>query len=98
MEKLLGGEEHLVEFPGSQYSQGTSSACGLIALNCVRLLLDLEYGGKREDELVALMCRQGFIKVSTVHTPGAFGFDLIGSPSLLDSHVCWVVLDRYSTP
>jgi hypothetical protein len=64
IDKLFGGDEHIVAFSGtSQYSQGGSSACGLAAMNCVRLVLDQEYRGRREDDLISLLCQQGIMTV-----------------------------------
>lgn len=57
--KVLRGQEHIATYAGSsQYSQGTSSACGLAALNCVRVVLDLERKDIKEDILLQAMMQQ----------------------------------------
>ncbi|KAF8677718.1 Ring finger [Rhizoctonia solani] len=41
IQRVLAGEIHIVSYPGtSQYSQGAPSACGLAALNTIRIALD----------------------------------------------------------
>jgi hypothetical protein len=39
--RVLSGETHIISYPGtSQYSQGAPSACGLAAINSIRLAFD----------------------------------------------------------
>ncbi|CAE6369143.1 unnamed protein product [Rhizoctonia solani] len=41
IQRVLKGETHIFSYPGtSQYSQGAPSACGLAALNAIRIALD----------------------------------------------------------
>ncbi|TDL23182.1 hypothetical protein BD410DRAFT_721585 [Rickenella mellea] len=54
--KILGGDVVVVSHPGlSQYTRGTPSSCGIAALNCVRLVLDLERNGVTEVNLLKAM-------------------------------------------
>jgi hypothetical protein len=46
IQRVLNGETHIVSYPGtSQYSQGAPSACGLAALNAIRIALDKSLQG-----------------------------------------------------
>ncbi|KAJ1306568.1 hypothetical protein OPQ81_007569 [Rhizoctonia solani] len=41
IQRVLNGEIHIISYPGtSQYSQGAPSACGLAALNAIRIAVD----------------------------------------------------------
>jgi hypothetical protein len=65
LEELLNGQEQVVSYPDtSQYSQGGASACGLAAMNCVRLVLDLEHSGILENELLRRLTQKKFVEVS----------------------------------
>ncbi|CAE6442959.1 unnamed protein product [Rhizoctonia solani] len=46
IQRVLNGEIHIISYPGtSQYSQGAPSACGLAALNMIRIALDTTLRG-----------------------------------------------------
>ncbi|QRW02799.1 E3 ubiquitin-protein ligase ARI6 [Ceratobasidium sp. AG-Ba] len=46
LERVLHGETHVISYPGtSQYSQGAPSACGLAALNAIRVTFDASLQG-----------------------------------------------------
>ncbi len=58
-------EVQVVSFPGlSQYSMGGPSACGLIAMNCVRKILSLESEGKTGRKLINEMLKAETVRVS----------------------------------
>ncbi|KAG9096311.1 hypothetical protein FS749_008757 [Ceratobasidium sp. UAMH 11750] len=53
LERVLLGETHVISYPGtSQYSQGAPSACGLAALNAIRVTFDASLQGVSGIELV----------------------------------------------
>lgn len=69
LNNILNGEVQVVSYPDtSQYSQGGASACGLAAMNCVRMVLNSEHEGIREDELLKLMTQKDFVEVSQART------------------------------
>ncbi|KAG8726649.1 hypothetical protein FRC12_023208 [Ceratobasidium sp. 428] len=53
LSRVLQGETHVISYPGtSQYSQGAPSACGLAALNAIRLAFDMPLQGASGLQLV----------------------------------------------
>ncbi|CAE6542390.1 unnamed protein product [Rhizoctonia solani] len=56
IQRALNGETHIVSYPGtSQYSQGAPSACGLAALNAIRIALDSTLQGVTGMDLLKLL-------------------------------------------
>ncbi|KAL5633431.1 hypothetical protein ACGC1H_003801 [Rhizoctonia solani] len=56
IQRTLNGETHIVSYPGtSQYSQGAPSACGLAALNAIRIALDSTLQGVTGVDLLKLL-------------------------------------------
>ena len=54
----------IVSYPNtSQYSQGGASACGLAAMNCVRMVLNSDHEGIREEEILRLITQKDFVDV-----------------------------------
>lgn len=63
---IHSGQEYLCTHAGiSQYSAGGSAACGLAALNCARIVLDIERKGVRGDGLIAAMLERKTMQVRT---------------------------------
>lgn len=63
-QRVLDGKECVISFPGtSQYTQGGSSACGLAAMNCVRVILNLERKGKGGESLMLSMFQKEIMDV-----------------------------------
>ncbi|KAB5588675.1 E3 ubiquitin-protein ligase [Ceratobasidium theobromae] len=53
IDRVFAGETHIISYPGtSQYSQGAPSACGLAALNFIRLFFDKPLQGITGTDLV----------------------------------------------
>ncbi|CAE6512558.1 unnamed protein product [Rhizoctonia solani] len=56
IQRALNGETHIISYPGtSQYSQGAPSACGLAALNAIRITLDNTLQGVTGVDLLKLL-------------------------------------------
>ncbi|KAG8691762.1 hypothetical protein FRC11_010633 [Ceratobasidium sp. 423] len=56
IQRTLNGETHIISYPGtSQYSQGAPSACGLAALNSIRIALDNTLRGVTGVDLLKLL-------------------------------------------
>ncbi|CAE6454608.1 unnamed protein product [Rhizoctonia solani] len=56
IQRVLNGETHIISYPGtSQYSQGAPSACGLAALNAIRIALDNTLRGVTGVDLLKLL-------------------------------------------
>lgn len=65
MGSYLEDRVQVVSFPGlSQYSMGGPSACGLIAMNCVRMFLSMESERTTRRELLKDMLRKETVSVS----------------------------------
>lgn len=65
MGSYLEDRVQVVSFPGlSQYSMGGPSACGLIAMNCVRMVLSMECEGKTGRSLFTDMLKKETVVVS----------------------------------
>lgn len=63
---IHSGQEYLCTHAGiSQYSAGGSAACGLAALNCARIVLDIERKGVQGDGLIAAMLERKTMQVRT---------------------------------
>ncbi|KAG9120402.1 hypothetical protein FRC07_004121 [Ceratobasidium sp. 392] len=57
LEHVLLGETHVITYPGtSQYSQGAPSACGLAALNAIRVTFDASLQGMSGLKLAEWLC------------------------------------------
>lgn len=64
---IQSGQKYLCTHAGiSQYSEGGSAACGLAALNCARIVLDIERKGTRGDDLIAAMLERKTMQVRTI--------------------------------
>jgi hypothetical protein len=106
---VLAGSQHVVSFPGrSQYTAGGggASACGLAALNCVRVVLGRERDGLKDEELAYSMMGRETMEASTPARRTSRPCLLTSSPlqEILDICLRWSggyhldVDDIYETP
>lgn len=64
---IHSGKKYLCTHEGiSQYSEGGSAACGLAALNCARIVLDIERKGVRGDDLIMAMLERKTMQVRII--------------------------------
>jgi hypothetical protein len=67
--EILSGAQHIVSFPGqSQYAAGSggTSACGLAAFNCARIVFRHEAAGRRGKELLAALLDWDMMEVCRI--------------------------------
>ncbi|KAG9127234.1 hypothetical protein FRC07_000105 [Ceratobasidium sp. 392] len=68
LDRVLHGETHVISYPGtSQYSQGAPSACGLAALNAIRVTFDASSQGTSGVALVKwLSTREAHLDATSI--------------------------------
>jgi hypothetical protein len=91
---VLAGSQYVVSFPGrSQYTAGGggASACGLAALNCVRVVLGRERDGLKGEELVYSIMGRETMEASTPARRTSRPCQLTSSPlqEILDVCLRW---------
>lgn len=80
LQDIFNGKGHTSTHAGSsQYSRaGSSSACGLAAMNCARHILRLERQGLTGDELLDTILNKETMEVNNKETSGRLELMIIG--------------------
>ena len=90
MQQVLVNGEYVISFPGaSQYAEGGGvSACGIAALNCVRVIFNKEHQGLRDVVLLTEIMSRETMEVSVPLTPIHEASESIALILTYAPHIC----------